>query len=110
MNKEITEKLSKFYSVMIPEYVVDAGKTFITLRVGDWSGDLQKVKITLKDVIHYYATQARNFTSGCRTIAGYTGDWRPIDNIAKECLEWFKLVNVEGLRKEGKKWGMEARF
>jgi hypothetical protein len=34
--------------------------------------------------------------SGCRTLAGITGDWSPIDQLARECLAWFKFVNRMG--------------
>lgn len=103
------DKLAEFYQGDIPEYVLRAGKSFIKIRVSDWQRD-QDLKITTENVTEYYAYGARNITSGCRTLAGYTSDWRPIDSLAKECLEWFKLVNIEELRRISKKYGLIPKF
>jgi hypothetical protein len=105
-----SSKLNEFYNGEVPDYVRGAGKNFIVINAGsEWEGFKQH-RITPKDVIAYYATQAPNISSGCRTLAGITGDWRPIDNLAKECLEWFKFVNADALRREGLKVGLEAKF
>lgn len=90
-------KLSELYGWDIPEYILEAGKSYIKIRVSDWRGE-QDLKITPKDVLEYYCKWADNITSGCRVIAGYAGDWRPVDRLVKECLEWFKLVNIEALK------------
>ena len=103
--KNHLDKLKEFYGWDIADYVLEAGKSFIKIRVSDWRGE-QDLKITPKDVAEYYRKWADNITSGCRVIAGYAGDWRPIDKLAKECLEWFKLVNIEALRREGRKYGI----
>ncbi len=95
--KNHLDKLEEFYQGNAPEYILDADNSFIKIRVSDWRGE-QDLKITPKDVIEYYRRWADNITSGCRVIAGYAGDWRPIDRLAKECLEWFKLVNIEALK------------
>ncbi len=95
--KNHLDKLEEFYQGNVPEYILDADNSFIKIRVSDWRGE-QDLKITSKDVAEYYYRWARNITSGCRVIAGYAGDWRPIDRLVKECLEWFKLVNIEPLR------------
>lgn len=111
MNSRMLELLDTFYDGEIPGYIVTAGKTYITLLLAQWEGDCAKpVKIRIADVIEYYRSQANNIVSGCRTIAGFTGDWRHVDNIAKECLGWFKYVNVEELRRAGCKVGLEPRF
>ena len=68
------------------------------------------VTITLADVADYYATEARNMTSGCRTLAGLTGDWRQIDSLASTALDWFKRVNVQGMRRAARRLGLEPRF
>ena len=105
MKEAIYEALESFYGNEIPSYVKNAGKTYITVKIGDWEGT-RPLKITLKDVIEYYATQARNIWSGIRTLAGYSSDWRPIDNLASEALEWFKYINHSTLAREGEKRGM----
>ena len=58
----------------------------------------------------FYAHDAKDTYSGCRTLAGITGDWRPIDQLARECLEWFKFINPDGLRREGLKVGLKPKF
>lgn len=110
----MTEKLFEFYGGEIPEYVKGAGKSYIIINFGhewdDKAGKIKPRKITIKDVIDYYKNWSWNISSGCRQLAGFTSDWRFIDNIAKECLEWFKFVNVEELRKAGRKAGLEPKF
>lgn len=101
--------LIEFYNGDIPGYVLKAGKSFLVIRISDWRGD-QNLKITIKDVAKYYATQANNIISGCRELAGYISDWRPIHYLAQECLEWFKHVNIDQLRREGRKQGLTPKF
>ena len=103
--KNHLDKLEEFYGWDIADYILEVSKSYIRIRVSDWRGE-QDLKITPKDVVEYYRKWVDNITSGCRVIAGYAGDWRPIDKLAKECLEWFKLVNIEALRREGRKYGI----
>ena len=91
------DKLEEFYQGNVPEYILGAGNSFIKIRVSDWRGE-QDLRITPRNVVEYYYRWAKNITSGCRVIAGYAGDWRPIDRLVKECLEWFDLVNIEALK------------
>jgi len=86
------------------------GKTYIDINLAeDWQFPARTVRVRIADVARYFQTEARSM-SGCRTLAGIVGDWRPIDGIAQDCLEYFKEVNVEGMRREGKKLGMLAKF
>jgi hypothetical protein len=105
VKEKIYEALETFYDYEVPAYVRSAGKTFITFRVSDWEG-ARTLKITLKDVIAYYATQAGNIWSGIRTLADHSDDWRPIDHLASEALEWFQYINHSVLEREGEKQGM----
>jgi hypothetical protein len=110
MNKtDFNEKLDEFYNGEIPQYIISAGRTFITIKCQDVLDNSLNNKITVAEIIRYYFKDARNISSGCRTLGSLTGDWRGVDNLAKECLEWFKFVNRDGLAKEGKKYGMELR-
>ncbi len=95
--KNHLDKLEEFYQGNAPEYILEASKSYIKIRVSDWRGE-QDLRITLKDVVEYYCKWADNITSGCRVITGYAGDWRPIDRLVKECLEWFLFVNIEALK------------
>ena len=86
------------------------GKTFIDINLAeDWQGPARTKRIRIGDVARYYAHEACSM-SGCRSIAGIFGDWRQIDYIASDCLEYFKAVNIEGMRKAGRKFGIEPRF
>jgi len=87
----------------IPEYFKRICKEYLVVLVSDYPGSNEH-KITIEDVVEYYATQATNITSGCRTIGTVSGDWRNIDYLAKECLEIFKAINMEALRRISKKW------
>ncbi len=107
--KKHLDKLGEFYQEELPEYILDAGKSFIKIRVSDWQGD-QDLIVTVEDVIEYYRYEAGNIISGCRVLAGYAGDWRAVDKLAKECLGWFKLLNIEELRQEGRKYGLIPKF
>jgi hypothetical protein len=87
------------------------GKTYVNVPLAeDWRAPARILKVRIDDVAKYYAREACNMTSGCRTLAGETGDWRMIDYIAQDCLEYFKDVNVEGMRKAARKLGLEPKF
>lgn len=66
-------------------------------------------KITVEDVIYYYYRDARNITSGCRSLGSIAGDWRPIDGLAKTCLEIYKVLKHDQLVREAKKFGMSPK-
>ena len=92
------------------EFVERAGKSFLTVRTTTVFGEPTSLKITLDDVAEFYATQARNLSSGVRVLAGLAGDWRGISSLADLALDWFKTVNVEGLRRAARKVGLVPRF
>jgi hypothetical protein len=91
-------------------FVRKAHKTKLVVRCQNIFEDEIDLSISLDDVAEYYATQARNLSSGCRTLAGLTGDWRYVDQLASMALEWFKRVNVVGMRAAGRRHGIEPRF
>lgn len=91
-------------------WVQEAGKSFLVIQAANVFGEPETVRITLENLAEFYATQANNLSSGCRTLAGLTGDWRPISELANAALAWFKRVNVEGMRRAGKKAGLQPRF
>jgi hypothetical protein len=86
-----------------------AGQTFVDVNVVDWMEVPQMIRVRIKDLVRYFARESRSL-SGCRTLAGITGDWRPIDMMARECLEWFKSVNIVGMRMTVRKRGLVPRF
>jgi len=86
------------------------GKTYIDINLAeDWQYPARTVRVRIADVARYFKTEARSM-SGCRSLAGITGDWRNIDYIAQDCLEYFKEVNVEEMRRAGKREGMTPKF
>ena len=95
---------------MIGEFVQRAGKTFLVVRCGDVFGDERTIRVAPDDVAEFFATQARNLSSGCRTLAGLTGDWRSISELAQACLDWFKGVNLIGMRRAARRQHLTPRF
>jgi cytochrome c oxidase assembly factor CtaG len=102
--------LEEFYNGKVPGYVKGAGKSYIKIAVGSEWREGKTLKVKLSDVIQYYKTEAPNITSGIRTLAGWADDWRGIDAIAHECLEYFKSVNIDGLRKAAVAEGLTPKF
>ena len=94
----------------VGEFVQRAGKTFLVLRCGDVFDDERTIRLTPDDVAEFFATQARNLSAGCRTLAGLTGDWRSISELAQAALDWFKLVNVVGMRRAARRRHLIPRF
>lgn len=87
-----------------------AGKTFLVLRCGDVFGEERTIRVTPDNLADFYQSQANNLLSGCRTLAGLTGDWRPISELAQACLDWFKTVNVVAMRRAARRVGLVPRF
>jgi hypothetical protein len=95
---------------MLGEFVERTGKSFLVIRASDVFEQPQIIRVTPENLAEFYATQATNLSSGCRTLAGLTGDWRPISQLADLALAWFKRVNIEAMRRAGRKAGLEAQF
>lgn len=95
---------------LIGGFVQKAGKNFVVICCGDVFGDEQTIRVTTDDVAEFYSSQANNLSSGCRTLAGLTGDWRPVSDLAQACLNWFKRVNVVSMRRAARRLGLEPRF
>lgn len=91
-------------------FVLRAGKHFLVIKCSDVFSEDQILRVTPEDVAEFFATQANNLTSGCRTFAGLTGDWRPISELAQACLDWFKRVNVAAMRKAARQRGLIPKF
>ena len=90
-------------------FVEKATKTQLVVIVQNVFEEQDTVTITPDDLAQYYATEGHS-TSGCRTLAGHTGDWRKIDHLASIALEWFKRVNRSAMRIAGRRHGLEAKF
>lgn len=104
------ELLKKLYRDKVPAYIKRAGKASIVICAGDEVFGDRDVKITIEDVVKYYAFEASDFRHDLRMIADYIRDWRHVDRIAKECLDWFKFVNAVRLRRTARKYGLMPKF
>lgn len=94
---------------LLGEFVQRAGKTFLVVKVSDVFGDPTTIRITPTNLAEFYAKQANNLSSGIRTLAGLHGDWRPISELADLALGWFKIVNVEGMRRAARRAGLTPK-
>ena len=90
------------------EFVQQAGKTFLVIRTADVFGNPVKLKITPKDVAEFCRTQQTG--SSVRTLAGLDGDWRPMLQLAQIAFDWFKQVDVVGMRRAAKRFGLVPQF
>ena len=81
MNDELLELLD---GLDLPEYIEVINKTTLKIRAGaDWEG-YKWHTITTKDLVDYRNGDARNISSGIRSLGTIRGDWRPIDGLAHE--------------------------
>lgn len=112
---DITEehlgKLERLYNGTIPEYMGIQSTELITIRAAMYEGaPVEEVRLTPRDVVQYYLRDdevgARGF-SGCRTLGSFTTDWRMVDNMAREAMEVFKVLDREGLMKAAEAYGDE---
>jgi len=112
MNKEqLWEKLERAYDYQLPEYILNIGNSYITLNVQEVvTNKVKRLKVTMNDIALYYKTQSNNLSSGMRVLAGHAGDWRKIDELAQLCLDYFKLINVNGMRKASLNYGLTPKF
>jgi hypothetical protein len=95
---------------LLGEFVQRAGKNFLVVKASNVFGEPTTIRITPTNLAEFYVTQARNLSSGIRTLAGLHGDWRPISDLANLALSWFKQVNIEGLRRATKRAGLTPKF
>lgn len=111
MNKGyIWDKVWEFYNDNIPDYINNIGKTWVSINIEDPLGEYKLVRIHISDIMDYYKNQAPNISSGMRSIAGVYGDWRMIDNLAREIHELFKCINIKECRKEAKRHGLTPKY
>ena len=93
----------------IPKWMsVKNRRTLIITAGSDWEG-YREHTITIEDVVEYFR-EAGNLLSGCRRLGTIIGDWRNIDYLAKTCLEAFKVINIDELRRVSKRYGLIPKF
>jgi hypothetical protein len=101
------QELQEFYRGQVPDYILEAGRTYLIVQILDYQSS-RRLKITVNDFAAYRATSWG--ASGIRTLAGYSGDWRQIDNLADEVLGWFMHISIAHLRREVRNVGLEVWF
>lgn len=69
-------------------------------------------RVKMQDVVDYFTkySGSRGFQSSYRFLGQIGGDWRPIDQLAEDCLYIFQLLNIEKLRKLSRRAGLEPKF
>jgi len=95
----------------LPEWVIDYNNDQIIVNLtmhNNFDKSIEAI-ITIDDVLYYYKHDACNFTSGMRSLAGYSGDWRQIDTMANFCLQYFKKVNINVLRIKAIEYGLKLK-
>lgn len=105
-----TEHMTAMAQERYGDFILGAGKTFLTIRAQTVLDGRQHVKIRMEDVARYYRIEAGNLSSGMRSIAGLPGDWRQIDHLAQISLDWFKRVNIDRMRQVSREFGLEPKF
>lgn len=91
-----------------PEWLRVKNSRTLIIRVDGW--DPGEYKVTVEDVIRYFAHDAQNILSGARWLSQIVGDWRNIDALAHFCNEIFKVTAPGILRRTARKYGLTPRF
>ena len=92
----------------MPSWIkVKNSKTVIVKVDGRHAGEH---KVTVEDVVKYFALESCNLLSGVRRLGGIAGDWRQIDNLAHLCHEIFKITSIRELRRTARKYGLEPKY
>lgn len=89
----IKKKLNEFFKGNIPDYIVDAGKTHITIRVKDDIMYERDYVVTICSVHEYFTSEGEG-----DDLAGIKGDPQFVYNLALTCLRWFKFISPEEYR------------
>jgi hypothetical protein len=110
--KDINSMLEKAFGMDSEELEDSLQRMCITFRgytIYVQIGRNNKMRVGVEDVIQYYKHEAGNIYSGCRTLAKLSGDWRPIDELAKTCLNIYKVIKRPELEKIANKNGMQLK-
>jgi len=109
--KDIYSMMKKSFGMNTEELEDALQRMCITFRgytVYVQIGKDNRMRVGVEDVIRYYKYEAGSM-SGCRTLAKLSGDWRPVDELAKTCLNIYKSIRRPELEKEAKRNGMELK-
>jgi|GEM_PF-6079389 len=101
LTKKLLNELKNEYFGEFASAVNEAKEDYIVVKCVDWRGTA-KVKITRKDVLDFFTEPFS--MSGVRSLGHveiskgvwaepWTGDWRPMRDLAEMCSGWFKFVD-----------------
>ena len=90
------------------DWVINAARDHLTIWVSD-GNDMSELTITPADVIHYYCTEAGSRNS-LRSLAGYPGDWRYMNELANTALQFFANVDGDTFRQQCRANGLTPKF
>lgn len=99
VSARMRKKLLEFYKNAIPDYVVDAGKSHITLRLTDDLCNYRDYVVTICHVHEFFANLKKR-REPIIALGSYSGEEAYMRNIALECLRWFKFVSPEEFREK----------
>lgn len=105
--------MDELYDYLAETPWITVANNVIYIRVAGEEGEKpKKKKVLMQNVVDYFVrySGSRGFMSSYRFLGGIGGDWRPINNLAEECLEIYKVLNVEKLRRLARKAGLEPKF
>jgi len=104
------EKVAEAFSengLEMPGWLKVKNSKTVLVKVGGWQAGEHKV--TVEDVVKYFALESCNLLSGVRRLGGIAGDWRQIDNLAHLCHEIFKITSIRELRRTARKYGLKPK-
>jgi len=92
----------------MPDWLKVKNSKTVLVKVDSWQAGEHKV--TVEDVVKYFAFESCNLFSGIRRLGGIIGDWRQIDNLANLCHEIFKITSIRELRRTARKYGLKPKY
>ncbi len=92
----IKRKLKEFYNGSVPSYIIDAGKTHLTIRVKEGLFAERDYVVTICSVQEYFSFESEEKAE--EELAGIKGDPQFIYNLAMECFRWFRFISPEEYR------------
>ena len=106
------QKVYDMYGSEYPSYLKIKNLSKISIKTGeDWQGGPTWHDITVQDVVRFYAMYCNDFQCSVRKLSDIVGDHRPMGYLAEECLEIFKVLNINKLRSETKNYsGLQCKF
>lgn len=88
----------------LPGYMkISNNVIYINIAQEEWELQDKKKKaekVKMQDVVDYFAKYggSAGFLSSYRFLGQIGGDWRPIDQLANECLYIFRMLNSTKLK------------